>query len=152
MTTSEPTVTKRVVVGVDGSEESKLALTWAAKIAQATVGYVEAVIAWQYPATFGWAVPPSEWDPAQDADKALVDAVDEVFGANRPANLQLTVSEGYPANVLLTAAHGAAMLVVGSRGHGGFAGMLLGSVSANVAEHAQCPVLVVHPDPAAPSA
>jgi nucleotide-binding universal stress UspA family protein len=151
MTTTEKVTASRVVVGVDGSEESKLALQWAAKIADATGGYVEAVIAWQYPASFGWAVPPSDWNPAQDADKTLTQTVDEVFGAQRPHDLALTVTEGYPARVLVVAARGATMLVVGSRGHGGFAGMLIGSVSANVAEHAQCSVLVVHPDHAAPT-
>jgi nucleotide-binding universal stress UspA family protein len=48
------------------------------------------------------------------------------------------------AKVLIDASQGATMLVVGSRGHGGFAGLLLGSVSANVAEHASCPVLIIH--------
>jgi nucleotide-binding universal stress UspA family protein len=56
------------------------------------------------------------------------------------------------AKVLLDVSQGAIMLVVGSRGHGGFAGLLLGSVSANVAEHAPCPVLVIHGDQAEPPA
>jgi nucleotide-binding universal stress UspA family protein len=135
----------RIVVGVDGSEGSELALEWAARIAPVNGAYIEAVTAWQYPAAFGWAIPPSDWNPAGDADKTLVATVDRVFGAQRPADLVLTVREGYPAQVLLDASAGAVMLIVGSRGHGGFAGLLLGSVSANVAEHANCPVLVVHP-------
>jgi nucleotide-binding universal stress UspA family protein len=143
---AEPTRVQRVVVGVDGSEHSKLALTWAARIAEEAKTQLEAVIAWQYPPTFGWAaVPPSDWNPEKDADATLTATVDEVFGTHRPPNLQLTVAEGYPASVLLDGSEDALMLVVGSRGHGGFAGMLIGSVSANVAEHAHCPVLVVHP-------
>jgi nucleotide-binding universal stress UspA family protein len=69
--------------------------------------------------------------------------------------MALRVYEGGAAKVLLDACDGAVMLVVGSRGHGGFAGLLLGSVSANVAEHASCPVFIVHghrpPPPARPA-
>jgi nucleotide-binding universal stress UspA family protein len=65
--------------------------------------------------------------------------------------LRRLVSEGGAAKVLLDTSQGAIMTVVGSRGHGGFAGLLLGSVSANVAEHASCPVLVIHGDQAPPA-
>jgi nucleotide-binding universal stress UspA family protein len=60
------------------------------------------------------------------------------------------VREGGAAKVLLEVSEGAAMVIVGSRGHGGFTGLLLGSVSANVAEHASCPVLIIHGDQAPP--
>ena len=63
---------------------------------------------------------------------------------SRPARLQATVADGSPAKTLLQISEGARMLVVGSRGHGGFTGLLLGSVSAACTEHAHCPVLVVH--------
>ena len=75
----------------------------------------------------------------------LTRQVDQVFGAHRPQDLRLVVREGYPAHVLIEASKDAALLVVGSRGHGGFVGLLLGSVSANCAERANCPVVVVHP-------
>jgi nucleotide-binding universal stress UspA family protein len=144
----ETAATGRIVVGIDGSDQSRRALTWAATLADATDGHIEAVIAWQLPATFGWAVAPVDWDPAQDAHDILTKTVDDVFGSRRPRELTMTVVQGHPAHVLLGAAHGASMLVVGSRGHGGFGGMLLGSVSAYVAEHADCPVLVFHSEPA----
>jgi nucleotide-binding universal stress UspA family protein len=136
----------RVVVGVDGSEQSKAALRWAARIAAAEDVGIDAVGAWEFPTNLGWSVLPVEYSPKLDVEKALTETVDEVFGAHRPADLQLLTHEGGAAHVLLAHSQGARMLVVGSRGHGGFAGMLIGSVSAHVAEHATCPVLVVHGD------
>jgi nucleotide-binding universal stress UspA family protein len=141
---------RRIVVGVDGSRHSVEALRWGAYQASALGARLEAVTAWEYPASFGWAAVPSDWDPAKDMEKVLQDAVSEAFGDRRPAGIELQVREGGAARVLVEASQGAAMLVVGSRGHGGFAGMLLGSVSANVAEHASCPVLIIHGDQSAP--
>lgn len=138
------TTAARIVVGVDGSEPSKAALRWAAGFAAETGGFIDAVIAWQSPSDLGWAYLPGDWRPDQDAEKLLTQAVDEVFGANRPLGLRLTVERGNPAKVLIDQSRNAELLVVGSRGHGGFAGLLLGSVSASCAEHAKCPVLVVH--------
>jgi len=99
----------------------------------------------------GWATVPSDWNPAEDAEKMLVGAINTVFGAQRPPGLGITVQEGSAAQVLLEVSSGARMLVVGSRGHGGFAGLLLGSVSAACAEHGDCPVLVVHGTTAPPA-
>jgi nucleotide-binding universal stress UspA family protein len=143
------TVPGRIVVGVDGSEPSKLALRWAEFLAEVTGSDVQAVNAWQPVGTYGlagagWAVLPNDWNPAADSEKVLTQTVDDVFGADRPTNLTLSVVEGNPAQVLLAAGAEAAMIVVGSRGHGGFVGLLLGSVSAACSEHATCPVLVVH--------
>jgi nucleotide-binding universal stress UspA family protein len=67
-----------------------------------------------------------------------------VFGGDRPAGLVTRVEQGGAARILIDVSQGANLLVVGSRGHGGFAGLLLGSVSSACAEHAACPVLVVH--------
>lgn len=134
----------RVVVGVDGSEQSKQALRWAAPFAASVHARLDAVAAWQFPVGYGWGSVPLEWSPGQDMEKVLTETVDEVFGSERPEDMRLAVREGNPARVLLEESEGAVMLVVGSRGHGGFAGLLLGSVSASVAEHASCPVLVVH--------
>jgi nucleotide-binding universal stress UspA family protein len=137
----------RIVVGVDGSEPSKLALSWAVRIAATTGASIDAVMAWHFPVNYGWGfVPPDEWDPETDATKCLSDTVHETLSAERPSGLRLLVRQGLPAKVLLDESKGATMLIVGSRGHGGFAGLLLGSVSANCAEHAECPVLVIHGD------
>jgi nucleotide-binding universal stress UspA family protein len=147
-TTSEEKARPRIVVGVDGSEPSKQALRWARRMAAGAGARLEAVIAWQYPVLTGWGpgAIPLDYDLAQTMDKVLTDTVDATFGADRPADLKLTVMEGHPVSVLLSRSAGALMLVVGSRGHGGFVGLLLGSISASVAEHAECPVLVVHGD------
>jgi nucleotide-binding universal stress UspA family protein len=134
----------RVVVGVDGSDSSVLALRWAAYYAAVLGAQLEAVGAWEYPATFGWAAIAPDWNPAEDVRKVLSDSAHAAFGDQVPAGIQFHIREGGAAKVLLEECQGATMLVVGSRGHGGFAGLLLGSVSANVAEHAQCPVLIVH--------
>ncbi len=137
----------RVVVGVDGSEGSKAALRWAARIAPVMNARIEAITAWEYPATYGLPANVEAWRPDLDAEQILHDTLEEVFGAGRPPGLQGIVRQGHPREVLLAASSGAQMLVLGSRGHGGFTGLLLGSVSAACAEHAHCAVLVAHGEP-----
>jgi nucleotide-binding universal stress UspA family protein len=136
----------RLVVGVDGSNASLAALRWAERIAAPTGSSIQAVIAWTYPTDYGWTGAVDGWRPDLDAEKCLEIAIDEAFDGHRPAGLEPIVREGHARSVLLDAAGGAELLVVGSRGHGGFTGLLLGSVSAACAEHARCPVLVVHGD------
>ena len=132
-----------IVVGVDGSAESILPLEWAQKLGQALDATITAVTAWHMETVFGSYIIP-DWDPDEDARKILKDAVFEAFGDIPPEGFRGICVRGRPAQVLMEAAKTAHMLIVGSRGHGGFAGMLLGSVSAACAEHASCPVLVVH--------
>jgi nucleotide-binding universal stress UspA family protein len=138
---------RRIVVGVDGSPESKLALRWAARIAASEDAVIEVVAAWEFPPASGWAALPEGYSPKLEMDKIVTEAVDEVFGAQRPVGMTVRSVQGHPAAVLLKISRDAVMLVVGSRGHGGFLGLLLGSVSTKVAEHATCPVLVVHENP-----
>ena len=141
---SIPSTATRVVVGVDGSAESKRALRWAVVVAASYGVGVDAVAAWQYPTANSWGPVPGGWNPEQDMEKCLTETVDEAFGAQRPAELRLLIEQGHAAHVLIRESRRASMVVVGSRGHGGFAGLLLGSVSTSVAEHAHCPVLVIH--------
>lgn len=133
-----------IVVGVDGSPSSKLALRWAARIARAENARIDVLGVWQWPYAYGWAAIPADYAPQQDIEKVLTEAVDEVFGAHRPGDLRIGVLEGDPARLLIELSKQARLVVVGSRGHGGFAGLLLGSVSAKVAERAHCPVLIAH--------
>jgi nucleotide-binding universal stress UspA family protein len=139
--------TPRIVAGVDGSPSSRAALRWAAGQARLTGGTVDAVIAWHFPATgnFGWA-PVSAVDDL-DFEEMARKTLDEVIGdlADQAAGVPIRrlVVQGIPAQVLLDAAEGADLLVVGSRGHGGFADALLGSVSQHCVHHAPCPVVVM---------
>jgi len=136
----------RIVVGVDGSDQSKLALSWAVRISAATGASIDAVTSWHFPVNFGWGYVSDAWSPNDDAARCLTDSISDVFGTEPPSGLRMLVRQGLPAQVLLDESKGATMLMVGSRGDGGFTGLLLGSVSANCAEHATCPVLVVHGD------
>lgn len=144
----------RIIVGVDGSEHSKHALRWAAWFGQLLGKPIDAMMVWEpLPAAgYGWNFGATEWDQSEETQKALTRTIDEVFGTERPPLLSLHTTEGYPAIHLIEASSDAAMLLVGSRGRGGFANLLLGSVSAKCAEHAHCPVLVVHDtDPPTPT-
>lgn len=148
MTRSNAVGAGMVVVGVDGSEASKDALRWAIRYARMAGATVQAVTAWHYPASFGWAPSPAipQMDLEGEARQALKETVEQVLGATEPVTIQTQVVEGPPALMLLKAAEDADLLVVGSRGHGAFAGMLLGSVSGHCVHHAACPVVVVrHP-------
>ena len=131
----------RVVVGVDGSKNSRAALHWAADYARATGAALRAVIAWHYPTTYGYSPVVSDVDFAADARSELMAAVhDEV---TEGVEVETAVIAGRPEQVLLDVAADADLVVVGSRGHGEFVGMLLGSVSNYAVHHAHCPVVVV---------
>lgn len=145
--------TPHIVAGVDGSPPSTEALRWAVRQAELTGGVVDAVIAWQYPFAaggLGWAptVVPDDTDYSDLAARSLTGCVAAV---SPPPEVKVheLVLRGNPARVLLDAAKDADLLVVGSRGHGGFAEALIGSVSAQCVHHARCPVVVVHGSPAA---
>jgi nucleotide-binding universal stress UspA family protein len=135
------TPTGRIVVGVDGSPQSEDALRWAAAQASRAHAELRAVLAWELPLGYGLTVrPETDW-AAHGA--ALLDAtVRRALEERDAAGVVQEVVEGSPAGELLRAAEDADLLVVGSRGRGGFAGMLLGSVSRHVAAHATCPVVV----------
>jgi nucleotide-binding universal stress UspA family protein len=134
------------VVGVDGSHSSTEALRWAERIASAIGAEIDAVTCWELSLNFGDGVVPVDYRPDKDAGQMLTGALAAAFGEPRPDGLRAFVRDGHPAKMLIDAGKDAEMLVVGSGGHGGFVGLLLGSVSAYCAEHGRCPVVVVrHP-------
>jgi nucleotide-binding universal stress UspA family protein len=148
-----PSDSGRIVVGVDGSTSSTEALRWALGQARLTGQPVDAVISWDYPVYSGLAAidPVEAIDWAGDRTNILQTTVKDVLGDADAPQVTQRVVRGHPAQVLVDAAADAALLVVGSRGHGGFTGMLLGSVSQHVVAHASCPVVVVHAPGTAPA-
>ncbi len=136
----------RIVVGVDGSPHSREALRWALDQARLTGQPVEAVTSWSVPLPYGGmggaaAVVALDWEG--EATGTLEDTVAKVVDPPDADRVSQRVVQGHPAQVLLDAAADAALLVIGSRGLGGFTGMLLGSVSQHVIARAACPVVVV---------
>ena len=137
---------RRIVAGVDGSHPSLEALRWAIGQAELTGSSVDAVIAWQPSAAsgLGWgAAMVGQTEYAELAEKTLAEAISRVADPASRVTVRPMVGEGNAAQVLLDASAGADLLVVGSRGHGGFAGALLGSVSQHCTHHAHCPVVVI---------
>ena len=131
-------------MGVDGSPSSMAALDWAATQAELTGSTLVAVTTWEWP-SFGVLLPlPEGYHPATDARTVLDDALGTVRQAHPGVEVRTVVAEGHPAPLLVETAGRADLLVVGSRGHGEFPGMLLGSVSEHCVTHARCPVVVVH--------
>jgi nucleotide-binding universal stress UspA family protein len=145
-----------IVVGVDGSEESRCALRWSTEEARVAGATLKAVHVWHYPPDYVWHVPPSAPVPdgalpdipereffekeARDLlDKTVTDAVDDDVGVA----IEKEIVEGLVSDRLIDAARNAELLVVGSRGRGGVRGLLLGSVSQQCAHHAPCPLVIV---------
>ncbi len=141
----------RIVVGVDGSEHSLAALRWAMEEAALRNSTVLAISAWTYPVVIAdgmaggayvGALDPNELATAarSNLDAAVTSAFPDPAAR---ANIELMVVEGSPGRALVEASKDADLLVVGSRGHGGFANLLLGSVSSQCVHHAHCPVTVI---------
>jgi len=137
----------RIVVGVDGSQPSQEALAWAMRQAELTGSSVDAVIAWHDPVVIGGMPhgPVAVLEQAafgEFAATTLGNSIHDV-GAHSSVSVNPVVRRGNAAQELIDAADGADLLVVGSRGHGGFAGALLGSVSQHCVHHAPCPVVII---------
>lgn len=147
---SESTIIKLIVVGVDGSDGSAEALRRASRLASITDSKLRVVSAWMWPsaamggAAMGGVYVDERATPEDDAKTIIDITITKAFGDDAPDDLERVAIEGPAAKALISGSEDAGLLVVGSRGHGGVAGLLLGSVSAECAEHAKCPVLVVH--------
>jgi len=138
---------KTVLVGVDGSRSSRTALTWAAAEAEDHDADLVVLKAWEptLPAPMGLGSVPQDVATVtrEAAIESLVGVIKEELGETPPIVVQPRVERGNPAHALIEQSAEADLLVVGTRGHGGFAGLLLGSVSQHVAAYAKCPVAVV---------
>ena len=140
---------KSIVVGVDGSDRSRAALLWAYNEAAHHAAAITVVSTWHLPALpmtppYGSA-PPEGYvgQPQRDALDMLEKFVAELDARTPAVDVRTLVERGNPAEVLIERSKEADLVVVGSRGHGGFAGMLLGSVSQHLVAHSDCPVVVV---------
>ena len=129
-----------ILVGVDGSEQSIEALRYAATLATLLETPLHTVTAWTAPPVPG----PLPWSPEESARTLLDEVIARAFDGSPPAGLVRRAVGGPAARVLIALSPAHDMLVVGSRGRGGFRGLLLGSVSAACAAHAECPVLIMH--------
>jgi nucleotide-binding universal stress UspA family protein len=137
--------TQLVVVGVDGSPSSVLALKWATNYATTTGARLRAVLAWHFPAAAGPA--PVGVAPEVISDEVRSDmsaALAKAVAEGAPGmEVDQVVGYGHPVQILVDESAKADLLVVGSRGHGAFTGMLVGSVSIHCVTHAHCPVVVI---------
>lgn len=136
----------RIIVGVDGSQNSRAALQFAVEEARLRGATVEAVLAWHRPYTGdAWTMAiPVDVEGMGESYRAELDSiVDAVDASGLAVPISKMVVEASPAQALLDRSEDADLLIVGSRGHGGFVGLLLGSVGNQVAAHATCPVVIV---------
>lgn len=132
---------ERIVVAIDGSDSSTRALRWAVSEARLRDAELEVVHAWHMPTSGGYPYATLAYDPAPFADAARQVLDNAVHEAAVP--VKQTLVNGGASEAILSAAKGADLVVLGTRGLGGFAGLLLGSVSHQVAHHATCPVVLV---------
>jgi nucleotide-binding universal stress UspA family protein len=135
-----------IVVGIDGSEESRAAFRFALEEARIRSLGVRAVAVWYVPAiTYaGGGYAPSV-DVSEGIEAEARERLEEVVGGEKHQGVEVKtlVRRGQPAHILLEEAENADLLVVGSRGLGGFRGLLLGSVSQQCAQHSPCPITIL---------
>jgi nucleotide-binding universal stress UspA family protein len=150
-------MTDSVVVGIDDSDGARAALTWAARYAATTASRLRVVHVYAF--DIAWIdayhemIPQWEAHAREVAEETAARVVDEVLDdGSRPGSIEVAAIEGSAGRVLHDEARGAALLVVGRRGRGGFAGLLLGSVSQRLAQHSPCPIVIVPTQPEGPEA
>lgn len=147
MTSSEEKPRHTIVVGVDGSEESKRALRWAARQARRSGARLKAVEAYTVPASIFVTPAYTEIDYADEAQRELEQSIEEALGEDLDVELETELMQGPPSRVLVRASGQAELLVLGGRGRGELLGELhLEPVTSYVVHHAPCPVVVVRND------
>jgi len=141
-----------IVVGIDGSHNASRALEWAMAEAALRKADLTVITVHAVPANYWTGRPsllPGDEEKVAEARKAAEDAVSkaaEALGDNKPTSIKVTAVNGFPAQTLVEASEDSDLLVVGSRGGGGFGTLVLGSISTQVVHHAKCPVVVVPAD------
>lgn len=135
------------MVGVDGSAQSRAALDWAVEEATLRKGQVLALAAWNFPYVSDALGQAWDYEGFQSDAQAILEEELARVG-NRGVEITGRMVQGNPASALVEASREAELVAVGSRGHGGFTGLMLGSVSTQTVRHAHCPVLVIR-EPAA---
>jgi nucleotide-binding universal stress UspA family protein len=141
---------RRIVVGTDGSENSLSAVRWALREAAIRKVPVDVIHSWHFTPMIdpmGIAIIPPTADMQAAAQKVLAGVMSKVNADVKGVQVNELVAQGSPATTLLHAGRDAEMLVVGRRGHGGFIGLMLGSVATQIVHHAPCPVVVVSAHP-----
>lgn len=134
---------QRVIVGVDGSDESLDALRWAVNYAKGMGAVVQAIRTWHYPWAMQTAPEQTDASVVKQIQGELDDAVTRAGVDSSGVTVERIVKEGHASLVLVNESADADVLVVGSKGRGAFTGMLLGSVSQHCAHGAHCPVVIV---------
>jgi nucleotide-binding universal stress UspA family protein len=139
-----------IIVGIDGSHHSRHALEWAIK--EAAIRHAPLTVIVVHPAIAGYSgnavAYPGDAALADQARKTAQEETDQALarlGGSGPETVTVQAAIGFPAAVLIDASQDADLVVVGSRGSGGFAQLVLGSVSSQVTHHAHCPVVVIPP-------
>lgn len=135
----------RIIVGVDGSKNSLAALRWARDNARADDTII-AISVWTIPAITGFEGATASFEGFGASAQQVLDLALEEIGAGGDPRISTEVREGHSGAVLIAASEDADLVVVGARGHGGFAALVLGSVATHVVHHARCPVVVVPAD------
>ncbi len=136
---------KNIVVGVDGSEGSIEALRWAVDEAKLHGAKLRAVAAWEIPFMYGAEIVVLSLERIEDETRARLDKIidDTISDPVVRDQIERVVISGNPSSILEIESKQSELVVVGARGHGGFVGLLLGSVSDQIVKHAHCPVVVV---------
>lgn len=137
---------KKIIVGVDGSDGSRQALTWAISEAKLRGCAIEIVHVWNFTPPLdpvgGFVLIPDK-DLQESAQLFVDNLLKSVSETDSSISMTAHVERGAASQILLNRAKNAELLVVGRRGHGGFIGLLIGSTATQVSQHAQCPVVIV---------
>jgi nucleotide-binding universal stress UspA family protein len=138
-----------IVVGIDGSHNSSKALDWAISEAAVRNADLTVITVNSVPASY-WTGQPvtlsGDQKRVEEIRKSAQDAVDKAtaaLGDKQPKSVSVAAISGFPAKTLIDTSERADLMVIGSRGGGGFGSLVLGSIASQVVHHAHCPVVVV---------